>query len=167
MERFESIPKAEERQVAEEELRDLLIRLHRVELVEAIEESDCHTTVDDIAEALDTTPTHVYKELLMLREERRRKQIEAALTEMEEPLYRVERPSTGPTTTRLDYGFKKMSVETILDKLHFDKASKAIRASRLKRQEKSAHTQSVVVLTLLAVALIVILLFATGHLALR
>ena len=43
MERFESVPKAEERKVAEEELRDLLIRLHHVELVEAIVRSTACT----------------------------------------------------------------------------------------------------------------------------
>lgn len=82
-------------------LNELIHRLGRVEArpVSASEES---VSVADVAEALDHPSSEVSRALQEILQERAREKVITALREIEEPLYRVERPGHGPTIEHQD-----------------------------------------------------------------
>jgi hypothetical protein len=84
-----------------EVLNELILRLGRVEASrpESQEES---VSVTDVAEALDQNPVEVTRALQEILRERARERVITALREIEEPLYRVERPGHSPTIEHQD-----------------------------------------------------------------
>lgn len=76
------------------ELTALLSELHEPDSWMG-EEDDDHVTVSAVAEATGRSETEIQELLERLREEDKEIRLSRALREMEEPLYRVERP--GPT----------------------------------------------------------------------
>lgn len=76
------------------ELTALLSELHEPDSWMG-EEDDDHVTVSAVAEATGHSETEIQDLLERLREEDKEIRLARALREMEEPLYRVERP--GPT----------------------------------------------------------------------
>lgn len=80
---------------SDEELYALLKRLEP-DRIEPIDDHhrDGHYHADDIAEALGISVEDVLRELQELRSEHRTAKLAGVLKELEEPLYRVERPSS-------------------------------------------------------------------------
>jgi len=101
----------------DQELLELLRRLDASKgLVEEITHHDhMPITVEDIAEACDLDPDFVAHELRKLHAEHREAKLMGAIKELEEPLYRVERPDTVKPDS-LDPIFRLRSVQMLMDR---------------------------------------------------
>lgn len=109
---------------SDEELRLLLERLHRADSLE--EEAERYhqlgkITVEDVAEAVGMHPDVVAQELDSMHQEWMESKVAGVLRELEEPLYRVERPGT-EIKSGLDSPLLRMkSVQTLASKLREDR----------------------------------------------
>ena len=92
-------------------LTELVRRLGNVEPRRTSSDPD-HVCVTDVAEALGVTSAEVSRELDRIQDERHRERVSVALREIEEPLYRVERPGHGPTVAHQD---PLMRIRTVRD----------------------------------------------------
>ncbi len=109
---------------SDEELRLLLERLHRAESLEE-ETARYHQigkiTVEDVAEAVGMHPDLVAQELDAMHQEWMESRVSGVLRELEEPLYRVERPGN-EVKSGLDSPLLRMkSVQTLASKLREDR----------------------------------------------
>ncbi len=108
---------------SDEELRILLERLQRAESLEE-ETARYHQigkiTVEDVAEAVGMHPDVVAQELDAMHQEWMEARVSGVLRELEEPLYRVERPGT-EIKSGLDSPLLRLkSVQTLAGKLRED-----------------------------------------------
>lgn len=108
---------------SDEELRILLERLQRAETLEE-ETARYHElgkiTVEDVAEAVGMHPDVVAQELDAMHQEWMESRVSGVLRELEEPLYRVERPGV-EIKSGLDSPLLRMkSVQTLASKLRED-----------------------------------------------
>lgn len=138
------------------ELRTLLERLGEVDLEPPGSEEP---TVEDVAEALGHEPQFIEN---MLREQRaidRESRISEALREMEEPLYRVERPGLNQSDpmSRHNPIHRQRVITTILD--HLPRADHPKRRQKVTEDTKHDHAmRAFAYLFLTAMALIFVAL---------
>lgn len=103
------------------ELHALLERLHAAQQLldepPSPHEEDHRVHVEDVAEALDLPVETVLEALTKLRSESHEARIAAAIRDLEEPLYRVERPSTD-ATPKSDPILRSRSAQQLASKLN-------------------------------------------------
>lgn len=105
----ESAP--EFRDIEIEELREVLDELHR-ELQPDLAADRSRITLEEIAEATDMPLQKVEEAVQRVREAR----MAAVLRELEEPLYRVERPGTPPADPFMTQRFSRDTFSSLLDR---------------------------------------------------
>lgn len=103
----------------EAELAELIDRLHRQtdNWTEPVATRTDHITVEDIAEALDLDPLEVAKVLKEIHEEHEYARVAGALREMEEPLYRVERPGHAEQDSLNNPVYRLRSVQILTERI--------------------------------------------------
>ncbi|MFZ4506969.1 MAG: hypothetical protein ACOYON_04645 [Fimbriimonas sp.] len=116
-------------------MRELLERIHQREsaLAEITQSHPNQVTVEDIAEALDLDPEEVARELEQMHREHREARISGVLRELEEPLYRVERPAPSSQDSMSNPLLKMRSIRTLSDRLN---------APVLPRRKKVDHSDN-------------------------
>ena len=136
----------------DQELRELLDRLHASQgLVDEVHAASPEekVTVEDIAEALGMHPEDVARELARLHQEHREARLHGALKELEEPLYRVERPAVSGGD-KLDPIFRLRSVQMLMDR---NKETELLRRPVVKeRESKASHWVGMLVVWLVVLA---------------
>lgn len=141
--------------VTEDELRSLLLRLDGLGASETSGEGPI--TVEDVAEALDMDPQHVARELAAMHQERAEARLSQAMRELEEPLYRVERPATTqPHLT--DPIFRLRSVRALMER----NAGRPRLPRRAIEGDEHAHRMSTLagaIVLIVALALVVALVW--------
>ncbi|RYG39495.1 hypothetical protein EON81_00650 [bacterium] len=93
-----------------DEIEPLLLRLSPGE---PEVEAPVQTTVRDVAEATGLTE----KEIREALREVRRSRLSEELRTLEEPLFRVERPGSGPRSDVADYLARERTLNTLLDRM--------------------------------------------------
>jgi len=104
----ESTP--EFRDIEIEELREVLDELHR-ELQPDLSPEQTRVTLEEVAEATGMPLASVEAAVRRVREAR----MAAVLRELEEPLYRVERPGTPPVDPFMAQRFSRDTFSSLLD----------------------------------------------------
>ncbi|HRJ26072.1 MAG TPA: hypothetical protein PLO61_01005 [Fimbriimonadaceae bacterium] len=110
MQSFESKPGGPWDQVRDEELGELLERLHASDRSMAALEQDHSDThaIRSLCEVTGRSEAEVLQVLQEVRRERREAELARRLLELEEPLFRVERPSTElPVDPFMNYDWKR------------------------------------------------------------
>lgn len=118
-------------------LHELLTRLNSFEAFEPVSRTE-KITVEDIAEALHLDPDDVALQLETILDEHREARIAGALREMEEPLFRVERPGhfqAGP----LDNPLHKLRSVQILMSRNQDRKSVPRRSIQETKPDHLGH----------------------------
>lgn len=91
--------------------------IHRLSHVEPQAQAHAETVcVSDVAEALGKTPAEVARELESILRELARERVITALREIEEPLYRVERPGHGSTIEHQDPLMRIRTVQELTER---------------------------------------------------
>lgn len=152
MQSFEPNP----REIAsEDELRALLLRLDGLGVQTS--PSERKITVEDVAEALDMDPEHVARELERLHQEQLEARLSQTMRELEEPLYRVERPATTHSPTS-DPIFRLRSVRALMER----NAEKPQLPRRVLEGDEQARRMSTMIgaaVLIVALLLVVALVF--------
>lgn len=143
--------------IAPEELHALLHRLHADEYEQALEDGpDDHATVSAVCEVTGHSPQRVLQILEDIRREDRESRVAERLREIEEPLYRVERP--GADTDPLNkptFANRQRVFQSILDTVPRPEGKiKVNRKEQVTAQDKlSSWIGMIVVLLVLALTL--------------
>lgn len=139
-------------EVSEQELKPLLHELHEqgswISQLEP-EGSDDEVTVAAVADATGLPVAYVQAALDRLRESDSVTRLSRAVKELEEPLYRVERPGLSQVDP-LDRHFRqKYPVEAESDKAKLKQLREALRVQRKKDAMKVTTTESVTTIAIL------------------
>lgn len=140
------------------ELRRLLERIDGIDTRQ--EPPDPHATVTAVCEATGASPHVVIDLLEEIRREDVAQRVSERLRELEEPLFRVERPGPeSPSSSSLRYFAREKTLNTILDGLPTVDRKPVKVTYRPTREERANHLISAIVLggmTLLFLCLIVV-----------
>ncbi len=133
------------------ELRMLIERLetttnHHIELLDNKIEHPI-ITVEDVAEATGFDPKFVEQELRKMHNELREARLVGVLRELEEPLYRVERPSIN-TDSKSDPIFRLKTVRKLMDRHNEAPVLSRRKISTAKEDAESAKLTRIVLITM-------------------
>lgn len=148
----ESTP--EFRDIEIEELREVLDELHR-ELQPDLSQERARVTLEEIAEATDMPLKSVEDAVRRVREAR----MAAVLRELEEPLYRVERPGTPPVDPFMTQRFTRETFSSLLDR-HAEPETPVKKKAQSKKplQENLTDHLATLVAVLVVVSVILFLI---------
>lgn len=143
------------RDIEIEELRDVLDELHN-DLQPDLAPERTRVTLEEVAEATDMPLQAVEEAVRRVREAR----MAAVLRELEEPLYRVERPGTPPVDPFLSQRYSRDTFSSLLER-HAEpevKPKKPTQAKKTLHENVTDHLATLVaVLVVIAVILFLIL----------
>lgn len=166
---FESghqIEASSERNVSAHELRQILHRIHADELgisERQEDEADDTVSIEAICELTGKSENQVLDLIEKVRREDREAELARRINELEEPLYRVERPNSGiyrdPLSWRLPAERTKL-FSSILDNVPkpIRTSPKAKRQNQETRSEKAANTVGMIILIGFAIAFVLLML---------
>lgn len=148
--------------VEAEELVAVLERLHDPHSVAEVALDD-HITVQDVAEATGLPVEDVLDALSKVRDENHEARLAAKLRELEEPMYRVERPGPSPIDplSSLISPIRRKDFSSILDHLpKFDPNKIPLRRSLKETpHEKSASVVAYAILWIMFFLLLVVVTY--------
>lgn len=158
--------------VHESELADVLQELHQEDFppVEEVEPADpTVVTVAAIAEVTGKDPAEILKTVQAVRRRQREEATAHGLAEAEEPLYRVERPSTKKRSKSRQPLSRSMAANKLLDSLEqqesqrvlreIEEYSKALKDKNTKQTESKKADLSTALLYVLVFLVTAILVF--------
>ena len=111
-------------------------------------------TVEDVAEALHLDPDYVAAELRAIYEEHRLARLSGVIRELEEPLYRVERPGHNVLDSSNNPLYKLRSVQILADR---NKETELPRRPKHSEQDRVAQFVSYLILGGMAIVMIFVI----------
>ncbi|MBS1710814.1 MAG: hypothetical protein JSS71_03695 [Armatimonadetes bacterium] len=148
--------------VSDAELQAVLQAIAKEDLGEPAHQAspyDDWATVDSICEVTGRSRAEIEGIVLALRREDLAARISGRLRELEEPLYRVERPGHHPPSS-VEHILRDRQVKTILDKMGQPLIPKRVKSDQELRNEKSSDLLGRIIAYLLTGVVVFIALYA-------